>query len=87
MLLLAATQERLGHDAVRMGYHLKAWEQTGSEIKITFTDRSGEAVKETITSQCLVAADGIHSEARAALYPRSSSERSAATDDPAGYRT
>ncbi|MEM7751320.1 MAG: flavin-dependent oxidoreductase [Pseudomonadota bacterium] len=69
MLLLAATQERLGQDAVRMGHHLKDWEQTGSEIKITFTDRSGEAVKEIISAQCLIAADGIHSEARARLFP------------------
>ena len=41
MLLLAATQERLGQDAVKMGHHLKDWEQSGSKLTVTFTDREG----------------------------------------------
>lgn len=69
MLLLAATQERLGHDAVRMGYHLKDWEQSGSKLTVTFTDRAGTVIKDTVASDCLIAADGIHSVARAKLYP------------------
>lgn len=69
MLLLEAVQERLGPNSVMMGHHLKDWQQAGSELTITLTERDGTTIKNHVTAQCLIAADGIHSEARAKLYP------------------
>jgi len=69
MLLLAAVQERLGADSVVPGHHLADWESDADGVRASFCDRrTGRSVGEARGS-LLIAADGIHSVARARLYP------------------
>ena len=69
VLLLAEAQERLGHDAIRHGHHLDRWEETEGGVRAHFTDRHTGNSKGVVDAAVLVAADGIHSSARAKLYP------------------
>ncbi|GAA1026760.1 MULTISPECIES: flavin-dependent oxidoreductase [Amycolatopsis] len=67
-LLLRAVQTRLGPDAVRTGYRLTGFDQSAQGVRAHFAERdSGAPV--TATGDVLVAADGIHSAARALLFP------------------
>ncbi len=68
MLLYRKVQERLGPDAIVTGQEVTGWAGTSGGIDITLRDR--ETGIETIESGALfVAADGLHSNARARLYP------------------
>tara|TARA_R110002110_G_scaffold205066_1_gene416718 strand:+ start:118623 stop:119882 length:1260 start_codon:yes stop_codon:yes gene_type:complete len=69
-LLLTTVQERLGEDRLRCGHHLQDYETTGDgRVKLHFIDRkSGESVGSHETD-CVIAADGIHSRVRAIHYP------------------
>ena len=69
MILLKAVQERLGADAVLSNHHLSGWEDTPDGITVRFIDRRTGAEKAKVDGSLLIAADGIHSAARAALYP------------------
>lgn len=67
LALLEATRTRLGLDAVRTGFALEGWsEQAGG---IAAHVRGAGGTLETIAGAGLIAADGIHSVARARLYP------------------
>lgn len=63
LLLLDVVRERLGPDAVRTGAAVNGWTET--DDKVTAHLATGENVEGDI----LVAADGIHSAARAHLFP------------------
>lgn len=69
-LLQKAVIERMGEDALRCGHHLQDYQVTGDgRVRLQFIDRaSGEPVAEHETD-CVIAADGIHSRVRAIHYP------------------
>lgn len=67
MLLYRKVIERLGADAVATGLALVDWEEAGDGIKAVLQRRSGDTL-ESAEGKLLVAADGIHSSARAKLY-------------------
>ncbi|NIA67666.1 flavin-dependent oxidoreductase [Pelagibius litoralis] len=69
MMLLEAARERLGDDAIRTGIAVDDWRETGKGIEISLTDRQTGAGQGQENGAVFVAADGIHSKARAALYP------------------
>lgn len=69
MLLLDVTKERLGADAVRLGHHLTGWEDGATGVRLNLVDRTTGRQLDTVEGSILVAADGIHSEARKILYP------------------
>ena len=62
-LLLDAVRERLGAEAVRTGAAVTGWAETGDGVDVTLS------TGETMSGSVFVAADGIHSTARATLYP------------------
>jgi len=63
-----AVRVRLGADAVHVGHRLAGFEQDADRVRATFVDRNGEPVA-TAYGDVLIAADGIHSTVRAAMYP------------------
>jgi 2-polyprenyl-6-methoxyphenol hydroxylase-like FAD-dependent oxidoreductase len=68
MLLLRAVRARVGHDNVRSGLRLTAFEQSRDRVTATFSDgESGTSVQDD--ADILVGADGIHSTVRRHLYP------------------
>ena len=70
LILLAAVRNRLGTDCVLTGHHLVGWEDTGSSIRARFIDRRTGVRLPDAEGDLLIAADGIHSAVRQALYPR-----------------
>ena len=66
--LLTAVRERLGENTIRTGHRLTAFSQDTDNIHAEFTDRRGERLPGA-DGDVLVAADGIHSTARALLFP------------------
>ena len=68
-LLLAAVQQRLGPDSIRLGHHLIDWRDSADGIRATFADRETGTSCGTFDGDVLIAADGIHSMARSTLYP------------------
>jgi 2-polyprenyl-6-methoxyphenol hydroxylase-like FAD-dependent oxidoreductase len=69
-LLHRAVLERLGTDALQLGHHLQSYnvEDDGS-LRLEFIDRrSGEDLP-SVSADCVIAADGIHSRVRAMHYP------------------
>lgn len=69
MLLLEAARERLGDDAIRSGVAVEAWRETAEGVEIDLMDRETGASLGSIKGSVFIAADGIHSKARATLYP------------------
>ncbi|MCW3473509.1 flavin-dependent oxidoreductase [Limobrevibacterium gyesilva] len=67
-VLWQAAAERLPAGTLRTGHHLSGFTQDADGITATFTDRAGNTVA-TERGAALVAADGIHSAARAILHP------------------
>ncbi len=67
-VLHRAVVERLGPDAVRTGHRLVGHEQDGDGVRATFAGRDGEPLG-TRRGDVLLAADGIHSTVRAAMFP------------------
>jgi 5-methylphenazine-1-carboxylate 1-monooxygenase len=67
LMLLSAVRERLGHDAIRTGTRLVAFQQTGS-VRATLLDRMTDRTEE-IEVEALIGADGLHSAVRARLCP------------------
>ena len=63
MILLNAVTARLGADAVVTGHRLTGWDETATGVRAHFA--TGHAADGAL----LIAADGIHSTARARLYP------------------
>ena len=70
MMLHAAACRRLGADRILTGHHLAHWEATPAGIRAHFVDRRTGASLGSADGSLLIAADGIHSSARQALYPR-----------------
>ncbi|GGE88918.1 flavin-dependent oxidoreductase [Stappia taiwanensis] len=68
MMLLQAVRERLGPDAVRCGVSVTGWRENGEGVEIDLSGRDGSGAG-TERGALFIAADGIHSTARAALYP------------------
>jgi 2-polyprenyl-6-methoxyphenol hydroxylase-like FAD-dependent oxidoreductase len=69
MLLLDAARERLRADAIRLGHHLAGWDTDSDGVTARFIDRSSGTALASASGALLVAADGIHSAARARLFP------------------
>jgi len=69
MLLLQATQDRLGPDAVRFGHALVDVKSAYDATSATFVDRSNGRSSGVVEADILLAADGIHSAARRVFYP------------------
>ena len=68
-LLLRAVLARLGPDAVRFGHALVGLESGPQGAIARFVDRRGGAPADEITTDLLLAADGIHSGVRRVFYP------------------
>ncbi len=66
MLWQAAT-ERLGQAALRTHRRLVGYVQNANHVGATFQDAAG--IRETLTGEALIGADGIHSTLRAILHP------------------
>ena len=69
MILLDAVRERLGPDGVLAGHQLTAWDDTASGVRAQFMHRRTGEPRDDAEGSLLIAADGIHSTVRAALYP------------------
>lgn len=63
MLLFNEARARLGMDAVRTGCGVTGWEETADGVQVHLS------TGETASGDVFIAADGIHSAARAHLYP------------------
>ena len=68
-LLHVKVCERLGRTTVRTGHHVTGWEDQGDHVVVHSTDRKTGAAREPIEGALFIAADGIHSTARARIYP------------------
>ena len=68
MLLFAAAQRALGADRIRCGMRLSAFEETKGTVRALFSGPDGGPAGDA-HGDVLVAADGIHSAARARFYP------------------
>ncbi|NQW10631.1 MAG: flavin-dependent oxidoreductase [Alphaproteobacteria bacterium] len=69
MILYGAVEARLGPGAIVTGHHLAGWEETPGGVRATFTGKRSEGNGTSVEGSLLVAADGIHSAARATLTP------------------
>jgi 5-methylphenazine-1-carboxylate 1-monooxygenase len=67
-VLLDAVRQRLGADAVRLGYRLASFADRGDRIVARFERRDAGGTVEA-EGDALIGADGIHSAVRAAFYP------------------
>ena len=70
MMLRDAVVERLGPGAIATGHHLDDWQETGDGIRARFLDKAGGTERAVLEGSLLIAADGIHSAARAKLFPK-----------------
>ena len=69
VMLLQKAIERLGAENVRTGHLIRSFDADGLKARAVFENRrSGEVVAE-VEADLLIAADGIHSTVRAAMYP------------------
>jgi 5-methylphenazine-1-carboxylate 1-monooxygenase len=73
MMLRNAVVNRLGPDAILTGHNLVDWEDIGDGIRVRFLDAPGGSEQAVINGSLLIACDGIHSAARARVYPREGS--------------
>jgi 5-methylphenazine-1-carboxylate 1-monooxygenase len=69
MMLRDAVSDRLGPDAITTGHHLADWREGGGGVQARFLDKAGGNERSVSEGALLVACDGIHSAARARLYP------------------
>jgi 2-polyprenyl-6-methoxyphenol hydroxylase-like FAD-dependent oxidoreductase len=67
-VLLQAVRERLGADAVRTGHRFVGHDQDADGVRARFADRLGTPL-DPAEGDLLIAADGIHSTMRAAMFP------------------
>ena len=68
MLLFKAVQERLGASGIVTGHKVIDWHETQNGVEIILKDRKSGAERRK-PGAVFIAADGIHSTARAQLYP------------------
>jgi 5-methylphenazine-1-carboxylate 1-monooxygenase len=69
MILLEAAKERLGAENILAGHHLADWKETASGVRARFIDKETGRSLGTHEGSLLIAADGIHSTIRTALFP------------------
>ena len=69
MLLLEATQDRLGKEKIRTGWHLDSFEQDDHGVTARFIDRTSGLAAGEVRGDVLIGADGIHSVVRRSFYP------------------
>lgn len=69
MLLLRSLQEKCGLDVVEMGRAVTGWTATRDGVEVALEDRKDGRGLGTVSGAMLVAADGINSVLRKALYP------------------
>lgn len=67
MLLLKTVRNRLGLNAITTGAEVVDWQDTDTGVEIVIKDAEGNETRESGT--LFIAADGLHSNARARLYP------------------
>lgn len=67
--LYDAVVDRIGADRVRTGCHLSTFETTDDGVEAVFVDRRTSLEVARVVGSVLIAADGIHSQARRHLYP------------------
>ena len=69
-LVVRTVKQRLGEDALVCGHHLGNYENTGDgRVLLQFIERKTGAVLHSRSTDCVIAADGIHSRVRAMHYP------------------
>ena len=85
MLLYRALVERAGPDVIRMGAAVTQARDTGDAVEITLTERGTQQALGTATGDVFVAADGINSLTRKALYPDEGAAHWGRGDDVARY--
>ena len=69
MILFDAVVERMGPDAIRAGHHLARWEEIAGGVRTRCINRRTGAAAGSADGTLMIAADGIHSVVRTALYP------------------
>ena len=69
MLLYRSVVERLGEDAIVLGHAVVDWKNCADGISVGVAPNGEAARIEAVQGQLLICADGIHSSARAKLYP------------------
>jgi 2-polyprenyl-6-methoxyphenol hydroxylase-like FAD-dependent oxidoreductase len=74
MLLLDAVRERLGADAVTLGWRCLGVDQDDAGVTLRFDDGEGRQ-REPVRAAVAVACDGIHSVVRKQLYPNEGAPR------------
>jgi 5-methylphenazine-1-carboxylate 1-monooxygenase len=73
-VLFDAVLERIGSDRVHTGHHLTHFDMHADGVTCTFRTRSGNGAN-TVGGSALIATDGIHSVARAQLFPAEGSPK------------
>jgi 2-polyprenyl-6-methoxyphenol hydroxylase-like FAD-dependent oxidoreductase len=68
-ILLDAVKTTIGADCLKMGHHLRAFEQTEANVTAHFIDKVTGTAPGSATGDMLIAADGIHSAARRQIAP------------------
>ena len=72
LALLAAAEQRIGKDRIHLGHHLAGFQPIAGGVRADFVARApeeGSTPREEASGRLLIAADGIHSAVRRALYP------------------
>ncbi len=69
LLLLQTALARIGSDRVHLGHHLHKFESTPDGVQIEFIDHASNQALGARAATMMIAADGIHSSVRKALYP------------------
>lgn len=67
-ILLETAVERIGDETVKAGFGLRGFETRGDTAVAQFENRATGSIQ-SVSGDALVAADGIHSAARSALFP------------------
>jgi 2-polyprenyl-6-methoxyphenol hydroxylase-like FAD-dependent oxidoreductase len=70
MILLAATQKRIGASCIFTGHRLVSFEQSSGAVIANFVDSMTGTPLPSHKGDVLIGADGIHSAVRAQLYPK-----------------
>jgi 2-polyprenyl-6-methoxyphenol hydroxylase-like FAD-dependent oxidoreductase len=73
--LLDAALQRIGRDRIHLGQHLQRFEAQPGGVRVVFTRGRGGDALPAAHGRALIAADGIHSCVRSALYPNEGAPR------------
>src|SRR5207237_1329885 len=67
--LLDAAIARIGADRIHFGHHLQRFEALPGGVRVFFSRGRGGEAHAAVNGRLLIAADGIHSAVRSALFP------------------